>query len=80
MNVKTSSCKVLVILVGFSRKLNFLDKVSKKAQLSSFSVQAVVQLPTLACISLTISNVHKLGLLSTYLLQISTDIRLPGII
>ena len=36
INVKTSSCKVPVIFVGFSRKLNYLDRFSKKSQILNF--------------------------------------------
>ena len=36
INVKTSSCKVPVILVGFYCNLNFLNRFSKIAQISSF--------------------------------------------
>jgi hypothetical protein len=36
INVKTSSCTVPVILVGFQATLNFLDRFSKKAQTPSF--------------------------------------------
>jgi hypothetical protein len=35
INVKTSSCKVPVILVGFWRNVNFLDGFLKKAQISN---------------------------------------------
>jgi len=36
INVHTSTCKVPVILGGFRRNLNFLDKVLKNPQISSF--------------------------------------------
>ena len=36
MNVKTSSCEVNIILVGFEWHLNFLDGFSKKVQISNF--------------------------------------------
>ena len=35
INVKTSACEVAVILVGFWRKSNFLDRFSKKSQISN---------------------------------------------
>jgi hypothetical protein len=35
INVKMSLCKVLDILGGYSRNLNFLDKISEKAQISN---------------------------------------------
>ena len=36
INLKKSSCKVPVIFVGFELKLNFLNWLSKEAQISSF--------------------------------------------
>jgi hypothetical protein len=38
VNLKTSSCKVFVIIVGFKKKknLHFLNRFSTKAQISNF--------------------------------------------
>jgi hypothetical protein len=42
--VKTSTCKVPVILVGFSGNLNFLDRVSQKAFTSNFGGMMIIKI------------------------------------
>ena len=43
INVRTSSCNVSVILFGLQQNLNFLDRFSKKAQISSLTKIRLVE-------------------------------------